>query len=171
MSCKLKNIECHLNHTLLSVLCSIDALGYTQNTPEEATLLHAFRRVKKLMLRQMLPFTSSNEHHDYAQKVKMSENTAILKKEPPYMVTESGYAGFTMPIDVYFRTKEEPRKVKYIYDLYLKVGHAVNNIRIEKLTFQNPHEDFRKKLLLAGAVLASGVLFNFFVLDGTPRTS
>ncbi|GFT78943.1 hypothetical protein NPIL_703401 [Nephila pilipes] len=88
-----------------------------------------------------------------------------VKKEPPYMVSESGYAGFTMPIDVYFRTKEEPKKVKYIYDLYLRVGHGVNNIRLEKLTFQNPLEDFRKKLLLAGGV--SFILYSYRVKTGS----
>ncbi|GBM22812.1 Protein ENL [Araneus ventricosus] len=75
-----------------------------------------------------------------------------VKKEPPFQVSESGYAGFTMPIDVYFRTKEEPKKVSYIYDLYLRVGEKVSNIRLEKLTFQNPVEEFRKKLLLGGGV-------------------
>ncbi|MGH0149412.1 UNVERIFIED_CONTAM: hypothetical protein FKN15_015409 [Acipenser sinensis] len=44
-------------------------------------------------------------------------------KDPPYKVEESGYAGFILPIEVYFKNK---------------------------LTFNNPTEEFRKKLLKAG---------------------
>ncbi|GIX83914.1 hypothetical protein CEXT_629862 [Caerostris extrusa] len=96
---------------------------------------------------------SSIEH--FIEKVVFHLHDSFPKpkrviKAPPYMVSESGYAGFLMPIDVYFRTKEEPKKVSYNYDLYLAVGENVNNFRLEKLTFQNPVEDFRKKLLLAG---------------------
>lgn len=29
-------------------------------------------------------------------------------KEPPYKVEESGYAGFLMPIEVYFKNKVRP---------------------------------------------------------------
>ncbi|XP_035222377.1 protein AF-9-like, partial [Stegodyphus dumicola] len=72
-------------------------------------------------------------------------------KEHPYSVSESGYAGFIMPIEVYFRTKEEPKKVRFEYDLYLRLEFSpVRNIRLERLTFHNPSEDFRHKLLKAG---------------------
>lgn len=58
-----------------------------------------------------------------------------------------------MPIDVYFRTREEPKKVTFKYDLYLRLeSPPVSNIRIEKLTFQNPSDDFRNKLIKAGGV-------------------
>ncbi|XP_022258556.1 protein AF-9-like isoform X2 [Limulus polyphemus] len=73
-------------------------------------------------------------------------------KEPPYQVSESGYAGFNMLIDVHFRNKEEPKKVEFEYDLYLRLEGPVANTRGEKLTFQNPTEEFRKKLLKAGGV-------------------
>ncbi|XP_054716606.1 protein AF-9-like [Uloborus diversus] len=74
-------------------------------------------------------------------------------KDPPYSVSESGYAGFLMPIEVYFRTKEEPKKVRFKYDLFLRLEcPPVHNIRIEKLTFQNPSDEFRAKLLKAGGV-------------------
>ncbi|XP_013790797.1 protein AF-9-like [Limulus polyphemus] len=73
-------------------------------------------------------------------------------KEPPYQVSESGYAGFMFPIEVYFRNKEEPKKVVFQYDLYLRLEGPVSNTRAEKLTFQNPTEEFRKKLLKAGGV-------------------
>uniref|UniRef100_A0A8I5NFW5 MLLT3 super elongation complex subunit n=1 Tax=Papio anubis TaxID=9555 RepID=A0A8I5NFW5_PAPAN len=73
-------------------------------------------------------------------------------KDPPYKVEESGYAGFILPIEVYFKNKEEPRKVRFDYDLFLHLeGHPpVNHLRCEKLTFNNPTEDFRRKLLKAG---------------------
>lgn len=73
-------------------------------------------------------------------------------KDPPYKVEESGYAGFIMPIEVYFRNKEEPKKVRFDYDLFLHLeGHPpVNHLRCEKLTFNNPTEEFRRKLLKAG---------------------
>ncbi|XP_056376022.1 protein AF-9 isoform X2 [Hyla sarda] len=75
-------------------------------------------------------------------------------KDPPYKVEESGYAGFILPIEVYFKNKEEPKKVRFDYDLFLHLeGHPpVNHLRCEKLTFNNPTEEFRKKLLKAGGV-------------------
>ncbi|XP_061524971.1 protein AF-9 isoform X2 [Phycodurus eques] len=76
-------------------------------------------------------------------------------KDPPYKVEESGYAGFILPIEVYFRNKEEPKKVRFDYDLFLHLeGHPpVNHLRCEKLTFNNPTEEFRRKLLRAGGVM------------------
>uniref|UniRef100_A0A672QYV3 Protein AF-9-like n=1 Tax=Sinocyclocheilus grahami TaxID=75366 RepID=A0A672QYV3_SINGR len=73
-------------------------------------------------------------------------------KDPPYKVEESGYAGFILPIEVYFKNKEEPKKVRFDYDLFLHLeGHPpVNHLRCEKLTFNNPTEEFRRKLLKAG---------------------
>ncbi|XP_046905295.1 protein AF-9 isoform X2 [Hypomesus transpacificus] len=78
--------------------------------------------------------------------------TTRVCKDPPYKVEESGYAGFILPIEVYFRNKEEPRKVRFDYDLFLHLeGHPpVNHLRCEKLTFNNPTEEFRRKLLKAG---------------------
>lgn len=74
--------------------------------------------------------------------------------EPPYAVQEQGYAGFELPIDIYFKNKEEPRKIRFKYDLFLKLEDCppVNHIRCEKLTFQNPTDEFKKKLLKAGGV-------------------
>ncbi|XP_043917260.1 protein AF-9 isoform X2 [Protopterus annectens] len=76
-------------------------------------------------------------------------------KDPPYKVEESGYAGFILPIEVYFKNKEEPKKVRFDYDLFLHLeGHPpVNHLRCEKLTFNNPTEEFRRKLLKAGGEL------------------
>ncbi|XP_055058344.2 MLLT1 super elongation complex subunit b isoform X1 [Misgurnus anguillicaudatus] len=76
-------------------------------------------------------------------------------KEPPYKVEESGYAGFLMPIEVYFKNKEEPKKVCFNYDLFLNLegNPPVNHLRCEKLTFNNPTHEFRRKLVKAGGVL------------------
>eukprot|EP00062_Callorhinchus_milii_P014641 gi/632964035/ref/XP_007898202.1/ PREDICTED: protein AF-9 isoform X2 [Callorhinchus milii] len=86
-------------------------------------------------------------------------------KDPPYKVEESGYAGFIMPIEVYFKNKEEPKKVRFDYDLFLHLeGHPpVNHLRCEKLTFNNPTEEFRRKLLKAGGIM--------LMSDGTPAPS
>ncbi|XP_023236277.1 protein AF-9-like isoform X2 [Centruroides sculpturatus] len=106
----------------------------------------------------------NNNIHHFIDKVVFYLHESFPKpkrvvKEPPYQVSESGYAGFTMPIEVYFKNKEEPKKVNFEYDLYLRLeGPPVNHIRQEKLTFQNPVDDFRKKLLKAGgtASVANG---------------
>ncbi|XP_075682061.1 protein AF-9 isoform X2 [Rhinoderma darwinii] len=97
-------------------------------------------------------------------------------KEPPYKLEESGYAGFILPIEVYFKNKkpqtkvqlwtehaqapfstgeEEPKKVRFDYDLFLHLeGHPpVNHLRCEKLTFNNPTEEFRRKLLKSGGIM------------------
>nr|XP_033775423.1 protein AF-9 isoform X2 [Geotrypetes seraphini] len=76
-------------------------------------------------------------------------------KDPPYKVEESGYAGFILPIEVYFKNKEEPKKVRFDYDLFLHLeGHPpVNHLRCEKLTFNNPTEEFRRKLVKAGGIM------------------
>ncbi|XP_039946636.1 protein AF-9 isoform X2 [Hirundo rustica] len=85
-------------------------------------------------------------------------------KDPPYKVEESGYAGFILPIEVYFKNKEEPKKVRFDYDLFLHLeGHPpVNHLRCEKLTFNNPTEEFRRKLLKAGGmmVMSDGASFS-----------
>ncbi|XP_017276017.1 protein ENL [Kryptolebias marmoratus] len=76
-------------------------------------------------------------------------------KEPPYKVEESGYAGFLMPIEVYFKNKEEPKRVCFNYDLFLNLegNPPVNHLRCEKLTFNNPTKEFRRKLIKAGGIL------------------
>ena len=75
-------------------------------------------------------------------------------REPPYRVNEPGYGSFLLPIEIYFRHREEPKKIIINYDMFLRLEDAppVDHIRREKLTFQNPGESFRKKLLKAGGV-------------------
>ncbi|XP_003386748.1 PREDICTED: protein AF-9-like [Amphimedon queenslandica] len=79
-------------------------------------------------------------------------------KEPPYQVSESGYGSFNLPIEVYFRNKDEPKKVRFEYDLLLPNLNdpPINQIRSECLTFQNPSEEFKSKLLKAGGVITGG---------------
>uniref|UniRef100_T1JP90 YEATS domain-containing protein n=1 Tax=Strigamia maritima TaxID=126957 RepID=T1JP90_STRMM len=75
-----------------------------------------------------------------------------IVKDPPFQVSESGYAGFVILIEVFFKNKEDPKFVKFEYDLFLHVGGPASNRRAEKLIFQNPTEDFRRKLIRAGGV-------------------
>ena len=81
-------------------------------------------------------------------------------KEPPYQVSESGYGSFNLPVEVVFRNKEEPRKVVFEYDLLLPnlEDPPISQMRSECLTFQNPSEEFRQKLLRGGAkpIVGSG---------------
>ncbi|XP_075450770.1 protein AF-9 isoform X2 [Ascaphus truei] len=102
---------------------------------------------------------NSNIQH-FVEKVVFHLHESFHKpkrvcKDPPYKVEESGYAGFILPIEVYFKNKEEPKKVRFDYDLFLHLdGHPpVNHLRCEKLTFNNPTEEFRKKLLKAGGIM------------------
>ncbi|XP_025077271.1 protein AF-9-like isoform X2 [Pomacea canaliculata] len=100
------------------------------------------------------------------------KNPKRVVTEPPYAVSESGYAGFLLPIEIFFRNKQQPRKIRFEYDLYLNGEGAgpVNNKRHEKLKFSNPSEDFRQKLLKAGAVSSIAAAANqpFMDLFGPP---
>lgn len=82
-------------------------------------------------------------------------------KEPPYEVRESGYASFTFPIEVYLKTKEEPRKLDFIYDLSLNTSGPIRQSQKEKRIFNNPSEEFRRKLIKGGGV--SGLIYVFIV--------
>ena len=83
---------------------------------------------------------------------------AAVVKDPPFQVAESGYGSFMLPVEVYFRNKDEPKKVRFEYDLLLPNLNdpPINQIRSECLTFQNPSEEFRQKLLKAGGVVSGG---------------
>lgn len=74
-------------------------------------------------------------------------------KEPPYSVKESGYAGFNLPIDIYFKGHEKPKKLNYNYDLDLQPsGPPIKRVTTEKYIFKNPSEDLRRKLIRGGGV-------------------
>jgi YEATS family len=78
----------------------------------------------------------------------------VVIKSPPYEVSESGYGGFEVFIEIYFRNKLEPRKVQFSYDLWLPLDNPepVVSQRVEKLTFLDPADDFAEKLFKAGGV-------------------
>lgn len=80
-------------------------------------------------------------------------NPKRVLKEPPFMVKESGYAGFIIPIEIYLRNKDEPKKFQISYDLHLQPsGPPINKVIRHVEVIRNPSEDFRKKLLKGGAV-------------------
>ena len=86
----------------------------------------------------------------------------VVIKEPPYKVSEAGYASFTLPVEIYFRNEEEPKKFLLEYDLSLQlVGMPPLNVtKVEALTFLNPSEDFEKKLLKGGALILPSPVLN-----------
>lgn len=55
---------------------------------------------------------------------------------------------------LFFLRQEEPKKVFFNYDLFLNLegNPPVNHLRCEKLTFNNPTQEFRRKLIKAGGV-------------------
>ena len=85
-------------------------------------------------------------------------NYFAVVKEPPYQVAESGYGSFMLPVEVYFRNKDEPKKVRFEYDLLLPNLNdpPISQIRSECLTFQNPSEEFRQKLVKSGGIISGG---------------
>lgn len=106
------------------------------------------------------PEGSSLQH--FVQKVIFQLHESFPKpkravKEPPYRLTESGYGSFILPIEIYFRNKD-PSQIRFDYDLFLNLdgNRPVNHLRCELLTFQNPTDDFRQKLLKAGGVIIGG---------------
>ena len=65
----------------------------------------------------------------------------------PYEVKEQGYAGFLIPIKINFKNGIH---ADLTYDLYLYNGRDLESRRIEKLTFNNPSDKFRKQLIGGG---------------------
>lgn len=79
-------------------------------------------------------------------------NPKRVIKEPPYVVKESGYAGFPLPIDIYVKNnKDEPRKIRFNYELCLndRGTPPISKVTRETYVF-NPSEDFRRKLIKGG---------------------
>ncbi|CAH0588131.1 unnamed protein product [Chrysodeixis includens] len=76
-------------------------------------------------------------------------------KEPPFCVNESGYAGFIFPIEIYLKNKDEPKKIKFTYDFTLQQSGFLK----DRYIFQNPNEEFRKKLLKGGGIPISNNAF------------
>lgn len=97
--------------------------------------------------------------HHYIEKVvfilhNTFRNPKRVLKEPPFVVKESGYAGFIIPIEVYLKNKDEPKKVYIQYDLVLQPsGPPYNNAMLHSEIFPNPSDEFKKKLLKGGGVI------------------
>ncbi|KAJ2949464.1 hypothetical protein O0L34_g15381 [Tuta absoluta] len=70
-------------------------------------------------------------------------------KDPPFSIKESGYAGFVFPIEIYLKNKDEPKKIKFTYDLSLQQGGVLK----DRYIFQNPNDEFRKKLMKGGGIV------------------
>lgn len=70
---------------------------------------------------------------------------------PPYEVAETGSMGFLMGIEVHFRNKVLPKKMCFNYNLFL--NPEGDFLRCEKLTFNNPTKEFKRKLIKAGGVM------------------
>uniref|UniRef100_A0A1B0CFH7 YEATS domain-containing protein n=1 Tax=Lutzomyia longipalpis TaxID=7200 RepID=A0A1B0CFH7_LUTLO len=102
------------------------------------------------------------ENHDishFVDKVVFNLHESFPKpkrvvKEAPYSIKESGYAGFVLTIDIYVKNREEPKKISFSYDLDLQqTGPTIQRKQSEKYIFQNPSEDFKRKLLKGGGLL------------------
>ncbi|CAF4825894.1 unnamed protein product [Pieris macdunnoughi] len=69
-------------------------------------------------------------------------------KDPPFTIKEAGYAGFIFPIEIYLKNKDEPKKIKFTYDLTLQQSAFLR----DRYIFQNPNEEFKRKLLKGGGI-------------------
>ncbi|XP_004929611.1 protein ENL [Bombyx mori] len=69
-------------------------------------------------------------------------------KDPPFSIKESGYAGFTLPIEIYLKNKDEPKKITFSYNLTLQQ----NGFLKDRYIFKNPSDEFSKKLLKGGGI-------------------
>ncbi|XP_014368727.2 protein AF-9 [Papilio machaon] len=76
-------------------------------------------------------------------------------KEPPFSISESGYAGFIFPIEIYLKNKDEPKKITFSYDFTLQRTGSLK----DRFIFQNPNDDFKKKLLKGGGIVTTNNAF------------
>lgn len=74
-------------------------------------------------------------------------------KEPPYVLKESGYAGFQLSIEIHFKNKDEPRKVIFFYDLDLNQTKPYHRSEKKDFIFENPSDEFRQMLKNGGGVV------------------
>ncbi|XP_014216056.1 protein AF-9 [Copidosoma floridanum] len=99
--------------------------------------------------------------HHYIERVVFNLHETFPKpkrviKEPPYCLTESGYAGFDIPIHVYLKNKNEPKRFDILYNLNLDTSTpTVSHRSLHNEVIVNPTEEFRKKLLKGGAILTN----------------
>lgn len=116
--------------------------------------------------RELIPYIHCKPVQQYSPiSIKFLFNFLFLVlKDPPYTVAEAGYGSFFLPVEVFFKNKEEPRKLMFDYDLVLPAcgSPPIDNIRSEALTFTNPTEEFRKKLVKGGGIITSTGTVNGF---------
>lgn len=76
----------------------------------------------------------------------------IVIKEPPFVVKESGYAGFEVPIDIYFKVqgRDDPKKFSFVYDLNLQLHMPNHKLEKREFIFSNPSPELRRKVLDSG---------------------
>lgn len=74
-----------------------------------------------------------------------------MYKEPPYVLKESGYASFHLPIDIFFRAgpRDDPKKHSLTYDLDI----SKTTVQRYPLFITNPSNEFRHKLLEGGGIM------------------
>lgn len=78
----------------------------------------------------------------------------VVVREPPYSVKESGYAGFNFPIEIYLRNRDEPKRIKFNYDLQLQnSGPPIIKVQKEKYVFSVTNDEFKHKLLKGGGLV------------------
>lgn len=72
-------------------------------------------------------------------------------KDPPYVLKESGYASFNLPIDIILKAgpRDDPKKFTITYDL------DITKTLMQKypLIVDNPSSEFRHKLLDGGGIM------------------
>lgn len=66
---------------------------------------------------------------------------------------ETGYAGFEIPIQIYFKNREKPNHLVFVHDLSLLANKSNDASTIEKIKFINPNREFEKCLIKSGAQL------------------
>uniref|UniRef100_A0A034VIT4 Protein ENL n=1 Tax=Bactrocera dorsalis TaxID=27457 RepID=A0A034VIT4_BACDO len=98
----------------------------------------------------------------YVDKVVFNLHDSFPKpkrvcNKPPYVITESGYAGFLLPIDIYFRNRDEPKRIQFTYDLDLQqTGPPHHRFEVQKFVFDHVSDEFRQKLLKGGGIPVTG---------------
>lgn len=97
--------------------------------------------------------------HHYVEKVVFQLHETFPKpkrilKDPPFVIKQSGYGGFEIPIDIYLKNKDDgTKRIEILYDLNLQSsGPAITNVIKHIETINNPSDEFRKKLLRGGGV-------------------
>lgn len=71
--------------------------------------------------------------------------------EPPFQVKETGYAGFEIPIEIYFKNRDKPNHLVFVLDLCLLTDKSNSSIKSQKVSFHNPNREFEKCLNKTGA--------------------